>query len=185
MGSANNAVRGGRMKSIIFLLTFLVSTLLFAEPASKASNSTGIQNEVEDLKQLALQLNRDLFLLEEELLFPSNTQISVFVSMDVGQFFSLDSVQVDIDGKNVANYLYTKREVEALVRGGVQRLHIGNLRSGEHELVAYFTGTGPHGRDYKRGATTTFNKKLGPKYVELTIEDKTGNFQPEFKVKEW
>jgi hypothetical protein len=67
----------------------------------------------------------------------------------------------------------------------VQRLHIGNLRSGEHELVAFFTGKGPHGRDYRRGATTVIKKGLGPKYVELKIVDQTKNFQPEFEVKEW
>jgi len=130
-------------------------------------------------------LNRDLFLLEEELLFPSNTQVSVFVSVDVGEFFQLDSVALELDGEEVANYLYTPREVEALLRGGVQRLHMGNLRSGEHELVAFFVGKGPHGRDYRRGATAKFEKGLGPKYVELKIVDKTENFQPEFQVKEW
>ena len=145
----------------------------------------GVTDEVQDLKKQVLELNRDLFLLEEELLFPSNTQVSIFLSMDVGEFFQLDSVTLKIDGKEVANYLYTERELEALVRGGVQRLHIDNLRSGEHELVAFFTGKGPHDRDYRRGATTVINKGLGPKYVELKIVDKTQNFQPEFEIKEW
>ncbi|HFD80695.1 MAG TPA: AraC family transcriptional regulator [Gammaproteobacteria bacterium] len=145
----------------------------------------GANEEVQKLKKEALELNRDLFLLEEELLFPSNTQISVFVSMDVGKFFQLDSVKLKIDGKEVADYLYTRRELDALARGGVQRLYIGNVRTGEHELVAFFIGKGPHGRDYKRGATTTVKKGLGPKYVELKIVDHTSDFQPEFEVREW
>jgi hypothetical protein len=145
----------------------------------------GITDQVQHLKRQVLELNRDLFLLEEELLFPSNTQVSIFLSMDVGEFFQLDSVTLKIDGKEVANYLYTEHELEALVRGGVQRLHIGNLRSGEHELVAFFTGKGPHDRDYRRGATTVINKGLGPQYVELKIVDQTQNFQPEFEIKEW
>ena len=157
--------------------------LLSAETAT--SVETGIKDDVQTLKKQVLELNRDLFMLEEELLFPSNTQVSVFVSMDVGEFFQLDSVQVKIDGKEVADYLYTQREIDALIRGGVQRIHIGNLRTGEHELVAFFTGKGPKGRDYKRGATTTIKKGLGPKYVELKIVDQTKNYQPEFDVKEW
>ena len=157
--------------------------LLHAETAEQPQ--TGVREDVQTLKQQVLELNRDLFLLEEELLFPSNTQVSVFVSMDVGEFFQLDSVEVKIDGKQVADHLYTQREVEALVRGGVQRIHIGNLRTGEHELVAFFTGKGPHGRDYKRGATLSIEKGLGPKYVELRIVDQTSNFQPEFDIKEW
>lgn len=164
----------------IWALLMVWPLLVWAEP-----QATGMKEDVENLKQEVLELNRDLFMLEEELLFPSNTQVSVFVSMDVGEFFELDSVTIKIDGKEVADYLYTQREIEALIRGGVQRIHIGNLKAGEHELVAFFTGKGPHGRDYKRGATTQIKKGLGPKYVELKIVDQTNNFQPEFVVKEW
>lgn len=161
----------------------ILPMLLVAE--TKAPAESGIREDVQTLKQQVLELNRDLFLLEEELLFPSNTQVSVFLSMNVGEFFQLDSVKVKIDGKEVADYLYTQREVDALIRGGVQRIHIGNLRTGEHELVAFFIGKGPKGRDYKRGTTMTINKGLGPKYVELKIVDQTKNYQPEFEVKEW
>lgn len=144
-----------------------------------------LDQEVQDLKKLAVDLNRDLFLLEEELLFPASTQVAVFVSMDVGEFFGLDSVQLELDGQDVTNYLYTDREVEALHRGGVQRLYVGNVRAGEHEIVAVFTGEGPSTRDYRRGAALTFEKGIGPKYVELTISDRESKQQPEFVVKEW
>jgi len=157
--------------------------LLAAETGAPAAN--GLREDIQTIKQQALELNRDLFLLEEELLFPSNTQVSVFVSMNVGEFFQLDSVKLKIDGKEVADYLYTQRELDALARGGVQRLYIGNLRTGDHELVAFFIGKGPHGRDYKRGTTLSISKRLGPKYVELKIVDQTKNYQPEFEVKEW
>ena len=169
----------------IWLKGLWACLLLWPLLVSAEAQPNGVTDEVQDLKKQVLELNRDLFLLEEELLFPSNTQVSIFLSMDVGEFFQLDSVTLKIDGKEVANYLYTERELKALVRGGVQRLHIDNLRSGEHELVAFFTGKGPHDRDYRRGATTVINKGLGPKYVELKIIDKTQNFQPEFEIKEW
>ena len=167
------------------LLAGLLVWPLLLPADQQASAGPGIEENVQTLKQQVLELNRDLFMLEEELLFPSNTQVSVFVSMDVGKFFKLDSVQLKIDGKEVADYLYTQREIEALLRGGVQRLHVGNLRTGDHELVAFFTGKGPKGRDYKRGTTATIKKGLGPKYVELKIVDRTSNYQPEFDVKEW
>lgn len=144
-----------------------------------------LDEDVQGLKKQVLDLNRDLFLLEEELLFPSNTQTAVFVAMDVGEFFGLDSVELKIDNKAVANYLYTEREATALVKGGVQRLYIGNLKAGEHELVAVFTGGGPHERDYRRATSLKFEKGIGPKYIELTISDKAAKQQPEFVVKEW
>jgi len=144
-----------------------------------------LDQDVQSLKKEVLDLNRDLFLLEEELLFPANSQVAFFISMDVGEYFALDSVNLKIDGKEVANYLYTQREVDALVRGGVHRVHMENLKVGEHELVAVFTGEGPQVRDYRRGATINIDKGIGAKYVELKITDTVSKQQPEFEIKEW
>jgi hypothetical protein len=160
---------------------------LAAEPAKPGGTPQfqSLDSKIQTLKQDVMGLNRDLFVLEEELLFPASTQLAVFVSLDVGKFFKLDSVQIKLDDKIVANYLYTEREVEALHRGGVQRLYLGNLRTGKHELVAFFTGKGPHDREYKRGATLKFDKQTEPKYFELQIKDDKQKQQPEFFVKEW
>ena len=144
-----------------------------------------LDQDVQTLKKEVLDLNRDLFLLEEELLFPANSQVAFFISMDVGEYFELDSVNIKIDGKEVANYLYTSREADALIRGGVHRVHMANLKTGDHELIAIFTGKGPHVRDYRRGATLTFDKGIGAKYLELEITDRVRKQQPEFVVKEW
>ena len=158
-------------------------------PAPAAAAAGGdfrsLDGDVQGLKKEVLDLNRDLFMLEEELLFPANTQVAVFLSLDVGTFFEVDGVQLKLDNKEVANYLYTDREVEALNRGGVHRVYLGNLKIGKHELVAFFTGKGPHQRDYKRGANITFEKGVGAKYVELRISDRQSAQQPEFTVKEW
>jgi hypothetical protein len=111
--------------------------------------------------------------------------VAVFLSMDTGNFFALDSVQLSIDDRPVAKYLYTEREVEALHRGGVQRLYLGNLKAGEHELVAVFTGKGPHGRDYRRATSLDFEKGLGARFLELAITDSGASLQPDFAVREW
>ncbi len=156
-----------------------------ATSKTSGSDAQSIDTRIQTLKQEALELNRDLLVLEEELLFPASTQVAVFVSIDVGTLFDLDSVQLKLDNSVVTNYLYTERELQALQRGGVQRLYLGNLKSGKHELVAVFTGKGPHWRDYRRGATLTFEKTTEPKYVELRIRDSERKQQPEFAVKEW
>jgi hypothetical protein len=154
-------------------------------PPAGGDDFKSLDEEVQALKKEVLDLNRELFVLEEELLFPANTQVAVFVSMDVGEFFALDSVILKLDNKEVANYLYTEREAQALLRGGVHRVFIGNLKAGEHELIALFTGQGPHARDYRRGATIKLDKGVGAKYVELKISDRAVKAQPEFIVKEW
>jgi hypothetical protein len=157
------------------------ATAAVAPAAAPAS----LDNRIQELKGDVIRLNRDLLVLEEELLFPANTQVALFVSMDVGKMFDLDSVQIKLDDKVVTNYLYTPLEVQALHRGGVQRAYLGNLKAGPHEIVAFFTGKGPHDRDYKRGTTIRFDKGTDPKYIELRIKDSTGKLQPEFDVKVW
>jgi hypothetical protein len=157
-----------------------------AAPSDGASPETrGLDEQVQDLKKDVVDLNRDLFVLEEELLFPANTQVAVFLAVDVGDFFALDSVQLRIDRKEVINYLYTPREVDALLKGGVQRLYLGNLKVGQHELVAFFNGKGPNDRPYKRGASIRFEKGIGAKYLELKIDDRQRKQQPEFEIKDW
>ena len=132
---------------------------------TEGETTRGLDEEIQGLKKEVIDLNRELFMLEEELLFPANTQVAVFISMDVGEFFALDSVQLKIDQKEVANYLYTEREAQALLKGGVHRVYIGNLKAGEHELVALFTGQGPNVRDYRRGATIKLEKGVGVRWI--------------------
>jgi hypothetical protein len=162
-----------------------------ADPATDAQapvaapDTRALDEEIQSIKKDVVDLNRDLFVLEEELLFPANTQVAVFLSMDVGEFFALDTVELRVDDKQVTKYLYTPREAEALLKGGVQRLYLGNLRVGKHELVALFTGKGPNGQDYSRGAQLKFEKAVGAKYLELKISDRQRKRQPEFEIKDW
>ena len=187
------------LSSILWACTVLAQDVAAPDPGAALAGVQSIENDeaqaraefrsldqdVQSLKEEVLDLNRDLFLLEEELLFPANSQVAFFVSMDVGEYFDLDSINLKIDGKEVSNYLYTAREVSALHRGGVHRLHMENLKTGDHELVAVFTGKGPSSRDYRRGATMNFKKGIGAKYVELQITDRVPKQQPEFVIKEW
>jgi hypothetical protein len=149
------------------------------------ADTRALDETVQDLKKDVVDLNKELFVLEEELLFPANTQVAVFVSMDIGEFFALDSLSLKIDNKEVANYMYTPREAEALLKGGVHRVYLGNLKVGEHQLVAFFEGKGPNERDYKRGANIKFEKGVGAKYLELKITDRQRKAQPEFAIKDW
>ena len=156
-------------------------------PAAPEGNAEtrGLDQDIQGLKKDVVDLNKDLFILEEELLFPANTQLAVFLSMDVGDFFALDSVQLKLDQKEVINYLYTPRERDALLKGGVQRLYLGNLKVGTHELVAFFSGTGPNARAYRRGSSLRFEKGVGAKYLELKINDRQRKLEPEFEIKDW
>ncbi|AWB69015.1 AraC family transcriptional regulator [Saccharobesus litoralis] len=151
----------------------------------KTADEPELATELEKIKQQVIQLNRDLFVLEEDLLFPASTQVSVFVSVDVGRFFKLDSVEVKINGKNVAGFLYTDRQRFALEQGGIQRLYQGNLKEGEHELTAIFTGVDADNRDAKRAAVYTFEKDDEAIMIELKLQDNSQDYRAEVVVDEW
>jgi len=182
-------IRSARFLPSMSLLGVLALTAGLAAAADTAKapppDPHTLDTRIQSLKQEAMELNRDLLVLEEELLFPASTQVAVFVSVDVGTLFDLDSVELKLDDSVVTHYLYTERELRALHRGGVQRLYMGNLKTGKHELVAVFTGKGPRWRDYRRGTTLTFDKSTNPKYIELQIRDETRGLQPEFRAREW
>ncbi len=169
-----------RLAALFSLLVILGQLISIPVLAQQAATST----QVESLKEAVLTLNRDLLILEEELLYPASTQIAVYVSMDLGKYFALDAIKLEINNQLVASELYTDKQTNALFRGGVQRLYVGNLKSGEHEISAFFTGRGPQ-QDYKRGAKIIVNKSQEPIVLELKIVDSTAQMQPEFSIKQW
>lgn len=142
----------------------------------------------EDLAQFrkdVLEINRKLLLLEEELLFPADTQVAIFVSLDVGRYFSPDSITLKLNGKTIDGHLYTEREVQALKNGAIQKLHTTNVRNGEHELTAFVTGAGPSAREYRRAVTLNFDKTSGRHFIQLSIKDDAGTQQPDFVFRSW
>lgn len=165
------------LAKLSFVLLMLCSFAVHAEDPSPAADT-------EALKESVLTLNRDLLILEEELLYPASSQVAIYVSMDLGTFFALDAVKVEIDNQLVSSELYSDKQVQALFRGGVQRLYVGNLKTGEHEISAFFTGRGPN-KDYKRGAKLTVNKTQDPLVLELRIQDSESQMQPKFDIKQW
>lgn len=170
---------------LVGLLLVMCLEITSANAATQESvQQPAVAPQVEALKESALALNRDLLILEEELLYPPSNQVAIYLSMDLGQFFSLDAVRVEIDNKLIASELYSDKQVHALFRGGVQRLYIGNLKAGEHEISAFFTGRGPQ-QDYKRAAKLLVNKGQSPLVLELKIVDSTAQLQPTFSIKEW
>jgi len=154
----------------ILALGLVVSlySVAMAEPVSR-NQIKGLDEQVQDVKKDVLNLTSELSKLEEKLLFPSNTQLALFVSLKKGDDFRLDSVQIKLNNKIVAQHLYAFRELEALHRGGVQKIYMGNIKTGEHNLVVNFIGQAPAGGEYRRSATYKVNKSVGPKFVEIKI----------------
>lgn len=142
-------------------------------------------SQLESLKKEVLSVNRDLFILEEDLLFPASTQLAVYLSVDIGYFFDLDNVKIKIDDKDVSHHLYTKNDISALHRGAIQKLYLGNLSTGKHEIVAIVIGIGPHKREYRRAIAFEFEKGSEAKALEIQLRDDATKQQPRLNVVEW
>src|SRR5690606_3709453 len=83
-------------KWLILLLWLICGQAALAQSGSESMDQAPIAPQLEDLKEAALTLNRELLILEEELLYPASSQVAVYVSMEVGQFFALDAVRLEI-----------------------------------------------------------------------------------------
>ncbi len=133
----------------------------------------GLDEQVQEIKSDVLAIATELRQLEEKLLYPSHTQVAVFVSLDAGERLELDSVQIQIDGEPVARHVYSFKELEALRKGGVQRIYTGNLPTGEHRIEVSMAGTLPGGTGFDETEGFTFQKDVEPKVVGLTLAAKT------------
>ncbi|MDP2562858.1 hypothetical protein [Psychrobium sp. 1_MG-2023] len=159
-----------------FIYVALVMVLTLS--GVQAQQRQSINQEIQALKRQVIALNRDLYILEEDLLFPTNTQVAVYLSMDIGKFFELDAIELKVDGQTVTHYLYTEKQIASLKKGGVQRLYLGNVSQGDHQVTAIIRGIGPNQREYKLGASDTFTKDKKALSVELTIRDSLEKEQP-------
>lgn len=144
-----------------------------------------ISSDIQQLKGEVIELNKDLRLMEEKLLFPSSTKYSVFVSLSSGQFFDLESIKLKVDGRFVATHVYSEKQRNAMLRGGVHRLYITNLSEGKHQIIAFMTGIGPGERSYKRAAELEIKKGPGSQYLEIAVSDDSKAQEPVLMMKEW
>ena len=156
---------------ILGISVLFLSTAAYGQEISK-EQIKGLDEQVQEVKSDVLSIAADLNQLEEKLLYPSNTQIAVFVSLANGETFRLDSVEIQLDGEPVAYHLYTFKELEALRKGGVQHIYTGNVRSGGHDLQVLVLGKTAGGPDFKKSGRFTFDKDVGPKFVEISLAGK-------------
>ncbi len=163
---------------LIFLRGFILSyslVLLLSFPAVAEQVSPGeiksLDEQIQDIKSDVLSIGAQMLQLEEKLLYPSTTQVAVFVSLDKAATFSLDSIEIQVDGKRVAQHLYTVKELEALQKGGVQRIYTGNIASGRHDLQVLLTGKSGLGAALKAKESFLFSKDDGPKMLEVRLID--------------
>ncbi len=165
-------------------ITLLSALLLMIYCSVAFSGEQSLQASAQKLKSEVIELNRELFKLEEELLYPADTQIALFLSLQTKNRFLLDSVEIKIDGQIATTYLYTDSEIKALEKGGIQRLYLGNISSGPHKVTAVFNGQGLNDHYFRREKTFNFEKSNRSKFIEMALSDSQG-IEPEFKFTEW
>jgi hypothetical protein len=165
------------LKTVITMISVLVvSFAAFGQEISR-EQIKGLDEQVQEIKTDVLSIAAELNQLEERLLYPSNTQVAVFVSMAGGETFRLDSVEIQLGGKPVAHHIYTFKELEALQKGGVQRIYTGNVRTGEHDLQVSMTGKSAAGSDFRKTEGFKIHKDVGPMIVEISLADQRVNLE--------
>jgi hypothetical protein len=153
---------------ILCLFGGLLALPALAQDLSK-EQMKGLDEQVQEIKSDVLGIAAELTTLEERLLYPSNTQVAVFVSLTEGEDFRLDAVQLSINGEPVAHHIYSFKELEALQKGGVQRIYTGNIPTGRHEINVVVAGKLPSGEDISETATFSFDKQVEPKMIGVEL----------------
>ena len=164
--------RRGPVRALVLILLVLRAGLAGSPEAAWADSREQMQSldeQVQEIKSDVLGIAAELSRLEEKLLYPSNTQIALFVSLAGGETFRLDSVRIQIDGELVAHHIYSFKELEALKKGGVQRIYTGNIATGEHQLEVSVAGQLPGGTDFGGTESFGFSKDVEPKLVGITL----------------
>jgi hypothetical protein len=157
---------------VIFLgiAILLMSVSGYAEEVSK-EQIKGLDEQVQEIKSDVIAIAAELKHLEEKLLYPSGTQVAVFVSLAADDTFLLDSVEIGLDGEAVTHHLYSFKELEALRRGGVQRIYTGNISTGEHEVQVTLIGKSRGNDDFSNSQSFSIKKSVGPKVIEIALSD--------------
>jgi hypothetical protein len=157
------------IRAFVFALLICLSCVHGWAQQNDKQQMRGLDEQVQDIKSDVLSIAQELSRLEEKLLFPSETQVAVFVTVAKGDQMRLDAVRVQIDGHLVAHYIYSFKELEALRKGGVQRIYVGNVTTGDHQLEVFVDGKTEGGADFSRTERFTFRKEVKPKLVGLTL----------------
>jgi len=167
--------RHASVRTLVLALTLLLALvfLLGATPSraegTERQQMKGLDEQVQEIKSDVLEIAAELSRLEEKLLYPSNTQVAVFVALAPQDAARFDAVRIQIDGQAVAHYIYSFKELDALRRGGVQRLYVGNLPTGDHKIDVQVDGKAQGGADFSHTGQFTFSKGVEPKLVGLTL----------------
>jgi hypothetical protein len=158
---------GGRALVAVSLIC-VGSVSAWAQQADQ-QQMRGLDEQVQEIKSDVLSIAEELNRLEEKLLYPSGTQVAIFVALAEGDQMRLDAVRLQIDGRLVAHHIYSAKELEALRRGGVQRIYVGNVTTGDHQLEVLVDAKLEGGADFNRTQRFTFRKDVKPKLVSLTL----------------
>jgi hypothetical protein len=163
-----------RTSSLAFAVACLTAGVCAAAAGAAGDGASSAQmksldEQVQEVKSDVLSIAAELSRLEEKLLYPSDTQVAIFVSLPANEKARLDSLQLRIDGELVAHHIYTWKELEALQKGGVQRVYTGNLPTGAHQLDVQVAGKLASGRDYSGTKSLPLEKSVGPAIVELKL----------------
>ena len=158
------------IRSLPLVVKLLCTTMAAtAEQELSGKEMRSLDGQVQEIKSDVLNIASELSVLEERLLYPSGTQVAVFVSIEKDEDFRLDAIQLEIDGELATHHIYSFNELEALQKGGVQRIYTGNVPTGDHQLNVTMMGKLKSGEDFSETDSFAFAKGVKPKAIGVTL----------------
>jgi len=147
-----------------------------------ANDKESIANKIQALKEQAVVLHKDLAQLEQDLIYPSTTQIAIYLAKRIDKALSLGSVKLSVDGTLVSTHVYTSEQNKALELGGMQRLYLGNLGVGDHVFSFEIKVFNDKDEVFIFQGQDAYYKGSQPLSLSINLSDAQGSKSPEISL---
>lgn len=176
------------LKQWCVALMACVTTLAFAAESSNVEQAKHqqplIYQTIQNAKQTVLELNKDLYQLEKDLLNPPTVRAQLFVSQAPDLSMTLSDIAIEVDNVNPITHLYSSEQRQALVQGAIQPLPEFALAAGLHELTLTLRGR-IKDELITHTLTHSVRKRGQPLLVEIAIVSVNEQKQPVIEFRTW
>lgn len=150
-----------------------------------AAETALLAQDAQRVKEQVLQLNKDLYQLEKDLLSPATTEIAFYLSLRATRYFSPLSVEINTQGIPSIHHLYTEREVEALLMGAVHPIASDNIGPGAHQVEVIVRGKDESGAEQVIKMAQQVEKQAAPLLLEIVVSDNRGASAAVMQLTTW
>jgi hypothetical protein len=175
----------------VFAAAALLPVAILADspqPAVDPAAQQAVDQNLQQLKQQALDIDQQALAAEEDFLYPVRTRVNIYVGVLIPGMLIKD-MTITIDGGAPLHYEYNAKESQVLQDGGLQRVLRINAEPGSHQVHAEFTAQYSDAKagdaPFTGSLNASFDKSERTADIELALLRTGFLTPPELRLKDW